>query len=270
MSGKAPSAGVAVITGAASGIGAGLARHAVMRGMAVVLADWDEAGLAAIAGELSGEVATLTIDVRQPSDIEALADLAYSRFGQVDLVFNNAGVLSAGLTWELTAETWQRVMDVNVMGVVNGIRAFVPRLLQAGRPARIVNTASVGGFFSNGLMGPYFASKAAVVALSESLAHDLVSAGGMVSVSVLAPGPVNTGILREEGGVGAETMMERMRQLTRQHSADPDSYAELIFDGIDQGQFWIVPQPEALDDRLKARTRMILDRQSPVAAMGKE
>jgi hypothetical protein len=86
----------------------------------------------------------------------------------------------------------------------------------------------------------------------------------------LAPGPVNTGILREDGGVGAETMMERMRQLTRQHSADPDSYAALIFDGIDQGQFWIVPQPEALDDRLKARTRMILDRQSPVAAMGKE
>lgn len=266
MTGQAPSAGVAVITGAASGIGAGLARHAVKRGMAVVLADRDAAGLQAIADELSGDVATLTIDVRKPSDLEALADLAYSRFGQVDIVFNNAGVLSAGLGWELSAEVWQRVIDVNIMGVVHGITAFVPRLLKADRPARIVNTASVGGFFANGLMGPYFASKAAVVALTESLAHDLASAGGKVSVSVLAPGPVNTGILREEGGAGAEAMMERMRELTVQHSADPDAYAALVFDGIDQGQFWIVPQPEALDDRLTQRTQMILERRSPVAA----
>lgn len=269
MTASAPPSGVAVITGAASGIGAGLARYAVQRGMAVVLGDWDESGLADIADELGDHVATLKIDVRNEDDVEALAELAYSRFGQVDLLFNNAGVLSAGLSWELPGEVWQRVLDVNVMGVVNGIRVFAPRLLAAGRPARIINTASVGGFFADRLIGPYFASKAAVVALTESLAHDLASTGSDVAVSVLAPGPVNTGILREQGGAGAERMMEKMRELTAQHSANPDDYAALIFDAIDRGEFWIVPQPEALDQRLKDRMQMILDRKSPVAPTDK-
>lgn len=255
--------GVAVITGAASGIGAGLARHASARGMAVVLADWDKDGLDKLASELKGEVASLKVDVREESGMEALADLAYDRFGQVDLLFNNAGVLQAGLSWELSTQLWQRVMDVNVIGVVNGIRAFTPRLIAAGRSARIINTASVGGFFSGSLIGPYFASKAAVVALTETLAHDLAMLKSKVTASVLAPGPVNTGILREEGGAGAEHLMARMRELTAKHSADPNSYAQLIFDAIDRGEFWIVPQAEALDPRLKERTQMILERRSP-------
>ena len=263
MSASAPEAGVAVITGAASGIGAGLARYASSRGMAVVLADWDKAGLEQLADELPGDVASLKVDVREENDVEALAELAYDRFGQVDLLFNNAGVLQAGLSWELTADTWQRVMDVNVLGVVNGIRAFTPRLLAASRPARIINTASVGGFFSGSLIGPYFASKAAVVALTETLAHDLATTKSEVRASVLAPGPVNTGILREDGGAGAERLMERMRELTAKHSADPDAYAALIFDAIDRGEFWIVPQPEALDPRLQERTQMIMERRSP-------
>jgi NAD(P)-dependent dehydrogenase (short-subunit alcohol dehydrogenase family) len=265
MSALPSSSGVAVITGAASGIGAGLAKFAANRGMAVVLADWDAEGLEKVAGGIEGQCATLKVDVREEADLVALANLAFDRFGQVDLLFNNAGVLSAGLSWELTSEVWKRNIDVNIIGVVNGIRAFVPRLLAADRPARIINTASVGGFFVNGLMGPYFASKAAVVAITESLAHDLASVGGKVTTSVLAPGPVNTGILREEGGAGAERMMDRMRELTQQHSADPDAYAALIFGAIDRGEFWIVPQPESLDDRLKARTEMILERRSPIA-----
>lgn len=256
---------VAVVTGAASGIGAGLARHASSIGMRVVLADWDEEGLHRVAKDLPGEVAILKVDVRKEADLQALADLAYERFGQVDLLFNNAGVLSAGLTWELGSDVWQRVMDVNVMGVVNGIRAFTPRLIEAGRPSRIINTASVGGFFADALIGPYFASKAAVVAMTETLARDLAMAGGEVSASVLAPGPVNTGILREEGGAGAERMMEKFRELTAKNSADPNAYAALIFDAIERGDYWIVPQPESLDGRLKERTQMILDRRSPVA-----
>ena len=270
MTQGAPSAGVAVITGAASGIGAGLARHAASRGMAVVMADWDETGLQKLAQSLPGNNAFLKVDVRLEDDLEALAELAFSRFGQVDLLFNNAGVPSSGLSWEIETEVWSRSFDVNVMGVVNGIRAFVPRLIGAGRPARIVNTASVGGFFSGPLMAPYSASKAAVVSLTEALAQELASKTSEVSVSVLAPGPVKTGIMRENASAGSERLVEKMREMSAERGADPDAYAALVFEGIDRGEFWIVPQPEALDDRLARRTQMILDRRSPVAPNRKE
>lgn len=257
--------GVAVITGAASGIGKGLAQYASKIGMSVVLADWDEGGVEAVASSLPGKVAVLRVDVREPSDLEELAHLAFDRFGHVDLLFNNAGVLSSGQSWEIESEVWQRSFDINVMGVVNGIRAFVPRLLKAGRPARIVNTASVGGFFSAPLIAPYSASKAAVVSLTEALAHELAAVGdGRVTTSVLAPGPVNTGIMREEAGAGSGRLIKKMRDLAAERGADPFAYAKLIFDAIDKGEFWIVPQPESLDERLSSRTQMILDRKSPV------
>ena len=264
------SGGVAVITGAASGIGRGLALHASSRGMAVVLADWDEAGLAETSARLDGDHAGLKVDVRQAGDLEALAELVYSRFGAVDFLFNNAGVLSSGLSWEIEQAVWERSFDVNVLGVVNGIKAFVPRMLAADRPARIINTASVGGFFTGPLMAPYAASKAAVVSLTEALQHELASKGGKVQASVLAPGPVATGIMREEAGKGSERLVEKMRTLSAELGADPDSYAALIFEAIDAGEFWIVPQPESLDDRLKARTQMILDRRSPTEPNDKE
>jgi len=257
--------GVAVVTGAASGIGKGLAQYASQIGMSVVLADWDEQGASEVAQSLSGETAVLKTDVRELGDLEGLAQLAYDKFGQVDLLFNNAGVLSSGLSWEIEPEVWRRSFDINVMGVVNGIRAFVPRLLKAERPARIVNTASVGGFFAGPLMAPYSASKAAVVSLTEALAHELASAGGLVTTSVLAPGPVKTGIMREEAGTGSSRLVEKMRDMSAERGADPFAYAKLIFDAIDNEEFWIVPQPESLDGRLSSRTQMILERRSPIA-----
>lgn len=270
MIGTAPEAGVAVITGAASGIGAGLARHASARGMALVLADWDEEGLKSVAADLSGEAAIQRTDVREPDQVEALAELAYSTFGQVDLLFNNAGVLSSGFSWEIGADVWERSFDINVMGVVHGVRAFVPRMIAAGLPARIVNTASVGGFFTGPLMAPYSASKAAVVSITEALVQELASQGSNVFASVLAPGPVKTEIMREDAGAGSERLVENMRRLAGEHGADPDEYAALIFDGVDKGEFWIVPQPASLDERLQKRTQMILERRSPAASDGKE
>lgn len=260
-------AGVTVITGAASGIGAGLAREAIRRGMALVLADLDEEGLEKMAQSLGGDVASLKVDVRRSADLEALAELAYARFGKVDLLFNNAGVLSTGLSWEIEDEVWRRSLDVNVMGVVNGIRAFVPRMLEAGKPSRIINTASVGGFFTGPLMAPYSASKAAVVSITEALVQELAAKSDLVTASVLAPGPVKTGIMREEAGIGSERLVAKMRELAAQVGADPDDHAGLVFDAIEGGEFWIVPQAESLDERLRNRTQMILERRSPVASI---
>ena len=183
---------VAVITGAASGIGAGLAREAARRGMKLVLADRDAARLDEVAASIGDAALAVPTDVTDPAALQALADAAYATHGQVDLLFNNAGVLSTGLSWEIPADRWQMSLDVNVRGIVNALRAFVPRLIAADRPARIINTASVGGFLPAPLMAPYSATKFAVVALTESLAGELSMLGSKVQVSLLAPGPVKS------------------------------------------------------------------------------
>ena len=193
---------VAVITGAAGGIGAGLAREAVRRGMQVVLADRDLAGVQAVADGIGAAATAVACDVTDPASCEALAEAAWAAHGQVDLLFNNAGVLSTGFIWEISPETWQHSLDVNIGGIVNGIRAFVPRLLAADRPARIINTASVGGFLPSPLMAPYSSTKFAAVALTESLAGELKLIKSKIEVSLLAPGPVKSGIFREPPPLG--------------------------------------------------------------------
>lgn len=257
---------VAVITGAASGIGAGLARAAKARGMRLVLADVSVAPLQALAQELGGATAVVT-DVAAAASVEALAERAYAEFGQVDLLFNNAGVMAMGNSWEIEPQRWRRAIDINLFGVLHGIRSFVPRLLAAQRPARIVNTASVGGFLASPLMAPYSASKFAVVALSESLRAEMELLDAPVRVSLLAPGPVRTGIFGDPAGPGASEATRgfaaQMVAMTEQYGITPDELAARAFAGIDDDRFWLIPQPEALDDGLRARTDGILARRTP-------
>lgn len=257
---------VAVVTGAASGIGAGLARVAKARGMRLVLADVSAAPLQALARELGGATAVIT-DVADAASVEALAERAYAEFGQVDLVFNNAGVMAMGNSWEIEPQRWRRAIDINLFGVLHGLRSFVPRLLAARRPARIVNTASVGGFLASPLMAPYSASKFAVVALSESLRAEMELLQAPVRVSLLAPGPVRTGIFGDPAGPEASAATRgfaaQMVAMTEQHGITPDELARRAFAGIDEDRFWLVPQPEALDEGLRARTDGILARRTP-------
>lgn len=257
---------VAVITGAASGIGAGLARVAKARGLRLVLADVSAAPLQALAKELGGVTAVVT-DVADAASVEALAERAYAEYGQVDLLFNNAGVMAMGNSWEIEPQRWRRAIDINLFGVLHGIRSFVPRLLAAQRPARIVNTASVGGFLASPLMAPYSASKFAVVALTESLRAELELLKAPVRVSLLAPGPVRTGIFDDPAGPGASEATRgfaaQMVAMTEQHSITPDELALRAFAGIDDDRFWLIPQPETLDDGLRARTEGILARRTP-------
>ena len=254
-----------VITGAASGIGAGLARHAASLGIRLVLADWNEAALNRLAEHLPTEVLAVPTDVRDEAAVESLARAAFDRFGQVDLVFNNAGVLSSGLTWEIDAATWERSLAVNIGGVVNVIHAFVPRLNAADRPARIVNTSSLGGFLTSPFMAPYSATKFAIVAITEALAAELAATGSKVQVSLLAPGPVKSAIMDEPAPTPTADFMAMLRGMSDENGMSPDELAALVFDAIGRGDYWIIPHPEMLDQPLRDRTKMIIDRKPPTS-----
>ena len=245
----------AVVTGAASGIGLALAQRAAADGMNVVLADVDDAGLEAAAetmeGAPDGGVVTQHCDVSDPDQVEALAATAYDRFGSVELLCNNAGVGGGGVVAELSRKDWEWVLGVNLWGVVHGVTSFLPRMVESGGPAHVVNTASMAGFFATAGMAPYAVSKFGVVALSESMRAEL--AGTDVGVSVLCPGWVSTRIHESERNRPAELTVERppradeMRDMIRQvieSGLPPSAVADKVFDAVNGDRFWIFTHPE--------------------------
>ncbi len=265
---------VAVVTGAASGIGKSLAARFAAEGMKVVLADVEEGPLAAVAAELEASgapVLAVPTDVTSGEAVRALCARAVERFGAVHVVCNNAGVGgAAGPLWTLTEADWTWTLGVNLWGVIHGIRAFVPVMIAQGE-GHVVNTASIAGLLSPPSKGPYVASKHAVVSLSEVLARDLEAAEARVSVSVLCPGFVRTRI--------AESQRNRPAHLTDPASAkrgpegsaaanvvrdlvdggtSPEQVAECVVDAIRQRRFYVLPHPELagavnrrMDDILK-------------------
>ncbi len=186
---------VAVVTGAASGIGAGIARACAERRMKVVLADIELDPAKRLADELEASGASayaVRADVTEPGDCETLADVTFAHFGGADVLFNNAGVAQGGVLYELGTEDWDWLLGVNLYGVIHGCRAFVPRWLEIGQPAHVVNTASVGGFLSGPMLGMYSTTKFAVVGYSEALAQEL--AEKQIGVTILCPGWTNTNL----------------------------------------------------------------------------
>ncbi len=184
---------VAVITGAAGGIGSALARAFAERGARLVLADLDESGLETVAKELEAkgaEALTVRTDVSQRESVEALAEASWRRFGGVHLVCNNAGVATAGELATAAHEDWVFTMSVNFWGVVHGVESFVPRLIEQGNGGHIMNTASMAGLTGMQWLGVYSASKFAVVGLTEALRRELAPKG--IGVSVLCPMMVDT------------------------------------------------------------------------------
>lgn len=252
---------VAVITGAASGFGHEFARVAAARGMRLVLADVDAAGLEAVGAQMrsdGAEVLTRIVDVSQADQVEGLAEAAYGAFGRVNLLFNNAGVAAGGLAWESTLRDWQWVLGVNLWGVIHGVHAFVPRMLAGGEPGHVVNTASVAGILSPPLMGVYNVSKHGVVALSETLFHDLRSVGARLGVSVLCPAFVPTGIHRSERsrpGALRNEAAPTASMLAAQAATEkavtsgrigPTEVARLTFQAIAENRFYVVTHPKIM------------------------
>ncbi len=191
---------LAVVTGAASGLGRAMALAFASEGMHLALADVDEAGLALTRKDVSAlglKSFSMRVDVSKASEVEAFAQKCSQELGAVHLVCNNAGVALSGPVWETSEAEWQWILGVNLLGVVNGVRAFAPRLI-AQDEGHIVNTASVAGLISPPGMGAYCVSKHAVVTLSEALHHDLRERGSRVGVSLLCPAYVPTGIADSE------------------------------------------------------------------------
>ncbi|MFI9503534.1 SDR family oxidoreductase [Nocardia sp. NPDC052566] len=186
---------VAVVTGAANGIGKAVATALAGRGLHVVLADVEAESVAAAAAELGGGTLAVATDVADIAQVRALAERTMREFGRVDIAFNNAGTGVGGPSWTIAPQDWQRTWSVNVGGVVNGINAFVPHMVTAGR-GHIVNTSSLAGLTATPFSAPYSASKHAVVAISEALHTELALLAPGVGVTVVCPGPVDTRLLR--------------------------------------------------------------------------
>jgi NAD(P)-dependent dehydrogenase (short-subunit alcohol dehydrogenase family) len=276
---------VAVITGAASGIGRALAQRCAREGMKVVLADVEEKALATAEEELrtaGAAVLAVLTDVSQERDIEALAQRALDAFGAVHLLCNNAGVAVGNTVWETTLKDWQWVLGVNLWGVIHGARVFVPIMLRQDTPCHIVNTASIQGLLSqHPLTASYQVSKHAVVALSEQLFHELARQGAKIKVSVLCPGWVKTQI-GDSGRNRPEAMrnppagaefnpdLENIIQQVLQaleNGAPPEQVADSVFAAIKDEKFYILPHPEW---KPAVRTRMgdILDERTPTNLCG--
>ncbi|MCU1379272.1 MAG: hypothetical protein JWN29_2255 [Acidimicrobiales bacterium] len=248
---------VAVVTGAASGIGTALSRAFAAAGCAVVLADVDADALDAVADSIEGDVLPVVTDVSDAAAVEHLAEEAFGRFGAVHVLCNNAGVSTFNPLVAQTLDDWRWVLGVNLWGVIHGVQAFLPRLLAQGQPAHIVSTSSLAGLAS-GLpqLGPYNVSKVGVVALSETLRMELAMSGAPVGVSVLCPGTTPTQILESErnrpAALGREARVadgDAMRDAVRSGFDGPgartaEQVADAVLDAVRSDQFWIITSGE--------------------------
>ena len=189
---------VAVITGAASGIGLGIAKRAIKEGMKVIIADIEEEALSSaedLLKKIGDHVLAVPTDVSKVDNIEKLAHETLDIFGKIHFLYNNAGVGSGGVIWEIPLKEWEWVLNVNLWGVIYGIRTFVPIMLQQDEECHIVNTSSLSGLISTVYQGAYTVAKYGVVALSEVLMKELSAMNSKIKVSVFCPGFVKTNII---------------------------------------------------------------------------
>ncbi|WP_233355852.1 SDR family NAD(P)-dependent oxidoreductase [Henriciella litoralis] len=277
----------AVVTGGAGGVGKCLCIELVKLGCNVAVIDIDEKRIAATVQELEqmgeGRVIGLRCDLTKEAMVLDVADKVFETFGNVHLLFNNAGV---GLgeaqkkLWDLPISDWRWGIDVNVMGIVHGIKAFVPRMLEKDEEGFVINSSSAnGGLYSLPNTPIYAATKAAVTSISEVLFQQLQREGGKIRTAILFPGPhtVNTGILasstvRPDDYVEDETQrkvayesMDDLIKATglRIQLTEPEDVARFALDGIRKGDFWMIPDSEQTDMAVGSRTQVILDRGTP-------
>ena len=270
---------VAVITGAASGIGRAIADRCAKEGIKIVLADVEREPLERAAIELEdlgAAVLAVRTDVSDHDQIDALLQATLHKFGSVHLLFNNAGVVVGGALWEQSLEDWQWILGVNLWGVIHGIRAFVPIMLKQDTECHIVNTASGAGLRSAPGVGSYKVTKHGVVSMSETLYHELSGINSKIRVSVLCPGATDTNIM-----TGARNRSEELQNQPSQDSLGPwhqsqwerlgsalDSgmpageVADEVFKAIMNESFYIVTPPSGLE-AVRLRMNEILEQRNP-------
>lgn len=230
-----------MVTGAASGIGLAIVEAFVAEGMHVVMADMDEHRLGAEAARLGGGGADLhavTVDVRDPDAVDRVGRAAVERFGRLNVAVNNAGIVTTGTSWELPLDDWRRVIDIDLWGVIHGIRSFVPRILASGEDGHVVNTASMAAVRPMARLGPYTAAKHGVLGLSDVLRAELEAIGAPVGVSVVMPGMIRTGM----NPIG---------------SVEPSTVATNVVDAVRRNRPYVFTDDHATDD-VEERLRAIL------------
>jgi len=268
---------VAVVTGAASGIGLALAERFAAEGMKVVMADIETGALATASEALrrnGAAVLATHVDVSRPADVERLADETYDAFGAAHVVCNNAGVAVIGAVHEHTLADWQWVINVNLWGVIHGVRTFLPRMLAGGDEGHFVNTASMAGLTTAPFMSVYDVTKHGVVALSEAMYKELTVTGAPIGVSVVCPGLIDTNIMRssrnrpeslaEEGKAGP--MAQAFGQALSERLAGgypPSEVAEQVIAGIREGRFYIVPAQPEVKGNIAIRAEDLLELRNP-------
>ena len=258
---------IAVITGAGSGIGRALALKCAAEGMRVGLADLQAGRLETLAGQLKEtgtEVLSCALNVADPAQVTAFSEQIGSTFGTPDLLFNNAGILRVGETWSHSFDQWQQILSVNLMGVVNGLNAFVPGMIEAGKAGHIVNTGSVGSLVVAPGMAQYTATKMAVRGITESLLLDLKALTSPIDVSLLCPGPVLTSIGDELMGLEpGDTVADPTEHLMagQPDFISPEEVAETVFQAIRERRFWIFSHP--FNNHLQAMNQAMLEGRNP-------
>lgn len=248
---------VAVITGAASGIGLALALEAARRGMKVALADIGAEALVtaeAAVRALGVEATGMVTDVRSLDALKALRAQALARLGEPWLVVNNAGITKIALSWEHDEADWRRMFDINVHGVVNGLLAFLPGL-RAAQAGYIVNTASAAGLLTIPGAAAYVASKHAVVGLSETLYRELAAADSGIGISVLCPALVRTNIMG--------TKSDGQPAIDSDHAMSPEDVATQVFSAIEAKRFWILTHAAHMAPYIRARNDQIVCQINP-------
>lgn len=264
---------VAVVTGAASGIGRGLAERFAAEEMAVVLADIEEEPLVQLEKELQDQganVFAVKTDVSKAEEVENLAERTLEAYGEVHILCNNAGVVCSRAIWEHTLADWEWVMGVNLWGVIHGIRTFIPRMLTQENECHIVNTASILGMVRGSGEGIYKVSKHGVVTLSETLADELKHKGSHIQVHILCPGWVRSSILDSERNRPSDLQNPNQEAHSQSSTVDsqivreqmdagmaPAEVADHVYNAIQDGTFYILTHPE-LNTWVHARMEGIL------------
>ncbi|QGP80529.1 SDR family NAD(P)-dependent oxidoreductase [Sphingobium sp. CAP-1] len=267
---KVFSGGVAVITGAGAGIGMGIARRCGQIGMTVIVTDIDKAKADKVAAEIiaaGGKAEAIQLDVSKPEALDALAQDVFDRHGAVRLLVNNAGIETIGNVWEIPTARWETTLNVNIHGVVHGVRAFVPHMLRVGQEAWIGNLASIGSFGIMPTQTAYIMSKHAIQSFSECLYLEMQVAKAPINICSIIPGMLKTSIFDAEAGKGepesAAAHRATMAHMMANYGMDLDEGCRLFVEGMAARKFWISSQPEMTDQSLAGRAAFFQEQAAP-------